>query len=277
MNIYIANLSHNVTDEDLKDLFSTYGTINSVKVIIDKETGESKGFGFVEMPNDEEGMKAIEDLNGKPLHFEGEEETSDSKVVKVSVARPRQAVQQPQRNVNQGYRPNQGYPQRRSYYAPQGGYRNNNQGGFRPRRAPYGGQGYNQGYNNQGYNQGYNNQGYNQGYNQGSNQGSEEIPQNGGYAQNNGYQGYNNQGYRPRRYNNQGYNRGYNQGGYNRGYNQGYNNQGYNNQGYNNQGYNNQGYNNQGYSSQSQEREFNAGTQSTENFTTEQNNTEGQN
>ena len=267
MNIYIANLSHNVTDEDLKDLFSTYGTINSVKVVIDKETGESKGFGFVEMPNEEEGQKAIEELNGKPLHFEGEEEDTDSKVVKVSVARPRQAAPQPQRNANPGYRPNQGgYQQRRPYYgAPQGGYRNNNQGGYRPRRAPYG-QGYNQGYNNGGYNQGYNNgynQGYNnggydrgynqgaQGYNQGSAQGS-EMPQNGGYAQNNGYQGYNNQGgYRPRRYNNNpGYNRGYNNGGYNRGYNQ--------------------GYNNQGYSAQPQEREFNSGAQNTEGFTPEQ-------
>ncbi|MBR2103847.1 MAG: RNA-binding protein, partial [Bacteroidales bacterium] len=45
MNIYIANLSVNVTDEDLRELFSPYGTINSVKVIIDKETGKSKGFG----------------------------------------------------------------------------------------------------------------------------------------------------------------------------------------------------------------------------------------
>ena len=49
MNIYIANLSVNVTDEDLRELFSPYGTINSVKVIIDKETGKSKGFGFVEL------------------------------------------------------------------------------------------------------------------------------------------------------------------------------------------------------------------------------------
>ncbi|MBR2200811.1 MAG: hypothetical protein IJ894_08730 [Bacteroidales bacterium] len=114
MNIYIANLSVNVTDEDLRELFSPYGTINSVKVIIDKETGKSKGFGFVEMPNEEEGQNAIDALNESEIEFavEGEEGSVEKKVVKVSVARPRQ------QNNNQ-----------------QGGFRQqNNNGGFQQRR-----------------------------------------------------------------------------------------------------------------------------------------------
>ena len=64
MNIYIANLKPDFTDSDLNELFKDYGTINSAKIIYDKETKVSKGFGFVEMPNDEEGQKAIDELNG---------------------------------------------------------------------------------------------------------------------------------------------------------------------------------------------------------------------
>lgn len=64
MNIFIGNLNYNLTEDDIRDIFEEYGELNSVKVISDKFTGRSKGFGFVEMSNDEEAKKAIEELNG---------------------------------------------------------------------------------------------------------------------------------------------------------------------------------------------------------------------
>ena len=78
MNIYISGLSYNVNDTDLNELFKEYGEVSSARVITDRETGRSRGFGFVEMPNEEEGQKAIEELNGAEY---------DSKVIAVSVAR----------------------------------------------------------------------------------------------------------------------------------------------------------------------------------------------
>lgn len=68
MNIYIGNVSYNSTEEDLSNLFSEYGTVDSVKIIINKHTGRSKGFGFVEMNNNEEGQKAIDNLDGYELN-----------------------------------------------------------------------------------------------------------------------------------------------------------------------------------------------------------------
>ena len=64
MNIFVAKLDYGVKSHELEDLFTPYGTVESAKVINDRETGRSKGFGFVEMPNDEEGAKAIEALDG---------------------------------------------------------------------------------------------------------------------------------------------------------------------------------------------------------------------
>jgi len=58
MNIYVSNLSFNVADEDLREFFAEYGEVSSAKVIMDRATGNSRGFGFVEMPNDEEGKKS---------------------------------------------------------------------------------------------------------------------------------------------------------------------------------------------------------------------------
>ncbi len=81
MNIYISNLSYGVSDADLKDLFTEYGEVSSAKIITDRETGRSRGFGFVEMPNEEEGQKAIDELN---------EAEFDGKVINVNVARPRE-------------------------------------------------------------------------------------------------------------------------------------------------------------------------------------------
>lgn len=69
MNIYVGNLNYRVREADLQQIMEDYGTVTSVKVIMDRETGKSKGFGFIEMPNDEEGAKAIAELNG--AEFEG--------------------------------------------------------------------------------------------------------------------------------------------------------------------------------------------------------------
>jgi RNA recognition motif-containing protein len=65
MNIYIGNLSYNVTENSLKSMFEEFGEIESTKVIMDKFTGKSKGFGFVEMPSNSEADQAIKALNGK--------------------------------------------------------------------------------------------------------------------------------------------------------------------------------------------------------------------
>jgi len=65
-NIYVGNLPYDTTDDDLVQLFQTYGTVTSGQVIIDKFSQRSRGFGFVEMANDDEAQAAIDDLNGKP-------------------------------------------------------------------------------------------------------------------------------------------------------------------------------------------------------------------
>ncbi len=68
MNMYIGNLAHDVTEDDLRNAFSEFGEVSSVKIIIDKFSGRSKGFGFVEMPNNSEADQAIKALNGKVLN-----------------------------------------------------------------------------------------------------------------------------------------------------------------------------------------------------------------
>lgn len=65
MNIYVGNLSYGTQEGDLKDLFGTFGEVEYARIIKDKESGRSKGFGFVEMPNADEAKAAIEALNGK--------------------------------------------------------------------------------------------------------------------------------------------------------------------------------------------------------------------
>ena len=81
MNLYISNLSYNISDEDLRLLFADYGEITSAKVIMDRETGRSRGFGFVELSDDELAKKAIEELN---------QASYDGKVINITEARPRQ-------------------------------------------------------------------------------------------------------------------------------------------------------------------------------------------
>ena len=81
MNIYVGNLSYQCNDEELRQAFSAYGEVDSARVIMDKFTGRSRGFGFVEMPNDDEGRAAVEGLNGKDLM---------GRPLKVNEAQPRE-------------------------------------------------------------------------------------------------------------------------------------------------------------------------------------------
>jgi cold-inducible RNA-binding protein len=67
MNIYIGNLPYSTTESDLETTFSVYGPVTRTKVIMDRETGRSRGFGFVEMASDDQGRAAIEALNGSDM------------------------------------------------------------------------------------------------------------------------------------------------------------------------------------------------------------------
>ncbi len=64
MNIYVSNIAYTATDEALTEAFAVHGTVESARIIRDRSSGRSRGFGFVEMPNEEEGRKAVEALNG---------------------------------------------------------------------------------------------------------------------------------------------------------------------------------------------------------------------
>ncbi|WP_324586262.1 RNA-binding protein [Agriterribacter sp.] len=79
--MYVSNLSFHTTDEDLKNLFSDFGEVSSSKVITDRETGRSRGFGFVEMPEDADAKKAMEELDGKDI---------EGRALSVTVARPKE-------------------------------------------------------------------------------------------------------------------------------------------------------------------------------------------
>jgi RNA recognition motif-containing protein len=81
MNIYVSNLSFAVQDEDLREFFAEYGEVSSAKVIKDKYTNRSKGFGFVEMPDDTAAQKAISELDGGVV---------EGRAIKVMVARPKE-------------------------------------------------------------------------------------------------------------------------------------------------------------------------------------------
>ena len=81
MNIYVSNLSFAVKDEDLRDFFAEYGEVSSAKVITDKMTNRSRGFAFVEMPDDNAAQKAIQGLDGAVV---------DGRSIKVNIARPKE-------------------------------------------------------------------------------------------------------------------------------------------------------------------------------------------
>ena len=80
MNIYVGNLSRDTTDSDLQKAFETFGKVQSVTIVKDKFSGQSRGFGFVDMPNNEEARAAIDGLNGKEL---------TGRALNVNEARPR--------------------------------------------------------------------------------------------------------------------------------------------------------------------------------------------
>ena len=81
MRLYVGNLAFSTTNDELKAAFEQFGTVESATVIMDRETGRSKGFGFVDMGNDEEAKAAIEGLDGKPI---------SGRNVRVNEARPRE-------------------------------------------------------------------------------------------------------------------------------------------------------------------------------------------
>jgi len=80
VNIYVGNLSNQTTEDDLRQAFEAFGQVESANIIKDKFSGESRGFGFVEMPSKEEAQKAIEEMNGKDLM---------GRAVNVNEARPK--------------------------------------------------------------------------------------------------------------------------------------------------------------------------------------------
>lgn len=89
--LFVGSLSWGVTDDMLNDFFAAAGTVASAKVIMDRDSGRSKGFGFVEMSSDEEAKKAVDELNGKEL---------DGRAINVSEARPRE--ERPRRDFGGG-------------------------------------------------------------------------------------------------------------------------------------------------------------------------------
>ncbi|WP_333694282.1 RNA recognition motif domain-containing protein [Flavobacterium sp.] len=113
MNIFVGSLPWSIEEADLRESFEAYGAVDSVKVVTDKFTGRSKGFGFVEMPNDEEGQKAIDELNGA---------TVQGRAIVVNKSEPRPEGERKSFNNNRS-----------------GGFGGNNRGG-----------GYNGGGNNRG-------------------------------------------------------------------------------------------------------------------------------
>lgn len=93
MNIYVGNLSYQTTEDELRKAFEGYGTVSSVNIIKDKYSGESKGFGFVEMENKEEGTEAMAGLNGAEMN---------GRNMNVNEARPRND------NKNRNFRKSRG-------------------------------------------------------------------------------------------------------------------------------------------------------------------------
>lgn len=82
MNIYVSNLGFNMQDDDLKNLFTEFGSVTSAKIITDRETGRSRGFGFVEMGNDTTAQKAIKELDGRMV---------DGRTIQVNEARAKKS------------------------------------------------------------------------------------------------------------------------------------------------------------------------------------------
>jgi RNA recognition motif-containing protein len=110
MNIYVGNLSWNLKDQDLSNLFAAHGEVASAKIVTDKFTNRSKGFGFVEMPNDDQAQAAITALNGTEV---------DGRNIVVNESRPK-----PEGSGGGGYK-------KRSFGGGGGGYKGGNGGGYK--------------------------------------------------------------------------------------------------------------------------------------------------
>jgi RNA recognition motif-containing protein len=138
MNIYVGNLSWSMTDEDLSNLFTQYGTVTSGKILKDKMNGRSKGFGFVEMEDDEAARTAIANLN--------ETEVMGRKLI-VNESQPRQEGDYKKRSGGGGGS--------RGGYGGGGGSRGGGYGGGGGSRGGYGGGGGNRSGGGGGYNRDY--------------------------------------------------------------------------------------------------------------------------
>ncbi|MCW1736108.1 RNA recognition motif domain-containing protein [Anaerorudis cellulosivorans] len=107
MNIFIAGLSYQISDADLRELFEEYGEVSSARIITDRDTHRSKGYGFVEMGDDADGQHAIDELNGAEY---------DGRTLSVSVARPRpEGDRSRQRSQNNRSYGNRDYRERNRY------------------------------------------------------------------------------------------------------------------------------------------------------------------
>ncbi|NCO66118.1 MAG: RNA-binding protein [Candidatus Aquicultor secundus] len=95
MRLYVGNLSYTTDEATLQKLFSKHGDVESVNVIIDRDTGRSKGFGFIDMPNDKQAKEAILALNGSEI---------EGRTIKVSEAKPQERREGPRRAFGGGRR-----------------------------------------------------------------------------------------------------------------------------------------------------------------------------
>ncbi len=138
MNIFVAKLNFDTQSEDLQEVFEAYGEVDSAKVIMDKFTGKSRGFGFVEMPNDDEALAAIEALNETDL---------DGNIIVVKKAEPRGEGRRGGGGFNRGGGNRRGGD---SYGGGGGGY-NKGGGGNRYGNDRRGGGGYGGGYDKDRY------------------------------------------------------------------------------------------------------------------------------
>ena len=100
MNIFVGSLPFSIEEADLRESFEAYGAVDSVKIITDKFTGRSKGFGFVEMPSDEEAQKAIDELNGGSI---------DGRTIVVNKSEPKPEGERRSFNNNRGGNSRGGY------------------------------------------------------------------------------------------------------------------------------------------------------------------------
>ncbi|MGV3507718.1 MAG: RNA recognition motif domain-containing protein [Sphingobacteriaceae bacterium] len=103
MNIFVASLPFQLEEADVKETFEEFGTVSSVKLILDKETGKKRGFGFVEMPDEEEAQKAITELNGLEV-FGRNISVSKAEDKRDGGARPQRSFSSPDRSSGGGYR-----------------------------------------------------------------------------------------------------------------------------------------------------------------------------